>query len=137
MRILAMCLLAPLGTALLGAASPTPVPSGFSVPLLGPDSKARGTVKVEPHGNQTLVRVTLFNSDYLKAPLTLHEGSDCGDAALGGVHPIPLNPVGTGQSSQTLISVPLENLRSQNFVIDLRNATQRSQFVEGCARLRH
>ncbi len=41
----------------------------------------------------------------------------------------------TGQPSQTLVSLPLNNILSKNYVIDAHDATERQQFKEACARL--
>src|SRR5665213_424100 len=76
-------LLIVLGVVLLGAAHPSPMPSGYTVPLVEPgSSQPRGTVEVTPHANQTLLRVTMFNSSSLKPALTLHLGTDCYDDVL-------------------------------------------------------
>ena len=50
---------------------------------------------------------------------------------------IPLNPVNSSQLSETIVSVPISELRSRDYLIAIQNATAREQAVEACARLNH
>jgi hypothetical protein len=95
-----------------------------------------GTVTLQQIG-RTRSRVTVrFNT----APgagtrLGLYRGSDCANPA-GAVAnvPIPLSPVNGSHISQTVVAVPLTQLRG-NYMVAVRNATQTQQAAQACARL--
>ena len=146
MRGLAIaCVMLALTTGALAQPSPpasspsfaTPLvrlPNGdYTVPmkaLLGTGTS--GKVMFHPQGPKTIVTVYVFGNGKHKYKFNLHTGRDCTEA---GVSPIALRPAFAGQSSQTLISLPIETLTSRDYVVDARNATARSQFAEACARL--
>ncbi len=65
----------------------------------------------------------------------LRPGSDCMGARVANApHAILLNPF-TGRVSQTVVSMPLTNLQSGNYLLDVRNATARQQAMDACANL--
>jgi hypothetical protein len=134
---LATVLFAAVPAAALGNPSPAPGPSGqtLQVPLQERHhSGMEGNVTLSPAGEQTKVTVLVPERPSTPANLTLHSGADCTDILGPSVRAIPLNPI-NGLASSTLISVPLGAFRSHHFVVDVRNATTRSQFSEACARI--
>lgn len=110
------------------------LPNGdYTVPmkaLLGTGTS--GKVMFHPQGPKTIVTIYVFGNAKHKYKFNLHSGRDCTQA---GVAPIPLRPASGGGQSQTLVSLPIENLKSHDYVVDARNATARKQFAEACAHL--
>lgn len=101
-------------------------------------SGVRGEVRLHAQGHGTMVRVNMFGGpEHLRPKLTLEHGQTCTNAVVAGAHPMPLNPVSSGQVSRTFVAVPLQSLTSSNFVVAVRDATTRQQFAEGCAQLGH
>ena len=49
--------------------------------------------------------------------------------------PIPLSPINGSQVSRTIVAVPISALRSGNYLVAVRNATQQQQAAQTCARL--
>jgi hypothetical protein len=99
-------------------------------------SGVRGQVTVHPQGHSTVVRVNMFAGPAaLRPKLSLEGGNDCLDSRAAATRPIPLNPISTGQVSRTFVSIPIESFRKSNFVVDVRDATNRQRYVEGCAQL--
>lgn len=68
----------------------------------------------------------------------IFRGRDCNDQrhlADSLIALAPLNAAGAGAPvSRTIVSIPIERLTS-DYVVDLRNSTQRSQISEACAHL--
>lgn len=93
-----------------------------------------GSVRLQPIG-RTQTRVSL----HLTAPhtvVTLHRGSDCSDPRYASAaSAIALNPVANSQPSETIVNLPLTDLNSGNYLLDVRNATQTAEFEQACARL--
>ena len=110
------------------------LPNGdYTVPMSTLEgSGTSGKVTLHPEGLRTLVTVTAYGPPKHLHDFHLHAARDC-DVA--GASSIPLRPAMSGQPSQTLISLPLNNILSKNYVIDARDATERQQFKEACARL--
>jgi hypothetical protein len=129
------------------AASPSPVattqhvmrlvqlPNGdYTVPmneLIDPAWK--GKVTLHGEGLRTLVTVTVYGSALRKHALELHPGRDCN--ASGAANTIRLNPANTGVPSQTIVSLPITNLTSHDYVVAARDATNAQQYRESCAHL--
>lgn len=136
-----------LGTGAQALAGPVPsaaptdsvklikLPNGdYTVPmreLQGTDES--GKIMLHPEGPKTLVTVYVNGRHRHHHRFTLKSGSDCANA--GATNAVPLRPAITGQPSQTLVSLPIENFASKNYVIDMQNATERRQFEEACAHL--
>lgn len=81
------------------------------------------------------VRVTLANPARTAPTLTLRPGRDCQEPRVANApHSILLNPF-TGRVSETIVSLPLTNLQSGQYLLDVRNATARQQAIDACARL--
>jgi hypothetical protein len=97
-------------------------------------SGIHGTVTLHPQGKKTMVDVSMFSGPkHLRPALELYNGQDC-----VGTRPnkaIPLNPINTGQVSRTFVDIPFSAFRSRDFVVDVRDATQRAQASEACARV--
>ncbi len=91
-----------------------------------------GKVTFHPQGPETLVTVYVFGSGRHKYNFNLHRGSDCTQV---GAQPITLSPAFAGQKSQTLVSLPITNLTSSDYVVAARNALTRQQFTEACAHI--
>jgi opacity protein-like surface antigen len=96
-----------------------------------------GTVTLQQIG-RTRSRVTVrFNT----APgagtqLGLYRGSDCMNPAGAAANvPIPLSLVNGSRISQTVVALPLTTLRSGNYMVAVRRATQTQQAAQTCARL--
>jgi hypothetical protein len=99
-------------------------------------SGVHGNVTLHPQGNQTWINVSMFSGpEHLRPKLELHPGADCNGAAMSS-RPIVLNPINTGQTSKTFVSVPLESFKGKDFVVAVRDSTTRQQAVEACAHLR-
>jgi hypothetical protein len=98
-----------------------------------------GTVELRPIGNKTEVLVSLHSTVPQKEAITLHHGSDCQDGANATAADLVLAPMNSAGSnappSRTLINLPIQKV-SSDYVVDVRNSTQRAQFADACARLR-
>ena len=141
--LLAMALAA-LSFGVAVAQSPAPVkshavsliklPNGdYTLPMSALEgSGTSGKVTLHSEGLKTLVTVTAYGAPKHLHDFHLHSARDCDVAAASA---IPLAPAMSGQPSQTLISLPLTNLLSKNYVIDAHDATERQQYKEACARL--
>jgi|GEM_PF-1568544 len=100
-------------------------------------SAQSGTVTLQRIG-RTRSRITVRFSAAGNAgtQLGLYRGSDCVNAAGAMANvPIPLSPVNGSQISQTIVALPLAKLRSGNYMVAVRNATQQQQAAQACARL--
>jgi hypothetical protein len=87
---------------------------------------------------RTMVRVQLDNPAGHPTVLGVVRGQDCqGNIYSARASAIPLNPVNSSQLSETIVSVPISELRSRDYLIAIQNATAREQAVEACARLNH
>jgi hypothetical protein len=96
-----------------------------------------GTVTLQRIGStRTRVRVRLANPAAGAPRVTLRTGADCQEPRIANAArgPIQLNPF-TGQTSETVVNVPLTNLQSGNYLLDVQNATARQQAIDACARL--
>jgi hypothetical protein len=98
-----------------------------------------GSVMLKPVGNKTQVTVMMTSPMRGNPTLTLHPGTDCIDnrgASAADVALAPMNAAAANAPrSQTLINLPIEQLKGRNYVIDIRNATERQRVAEACARL--
>jgi hypothetical protein len=92
-----------------------------------------GTVTLHPQGLKTLVTVTVNGTQLRKHALELHPGADC--ASFGAANSIKLNPANTGVPTSTLVSLPITNLTSNDYVVAARDATSAQQYKESCAHL--
>jgi hypothetical protein len=97
------------------------------------DPSWTGNVRLHPVGLKTLVIVTVKGTHLRKHALELHPGADCN--AFGGADGIKLNPANTGVPSSTLVSLPITNLTSNDYVVAARDATSAQQYKESCAHL--
>jgi hypothetical protein len=99
-----------------------------------------GTVTLRPMGNRTAVLVALRSNVPAKPVVTLHRGSDCQDGAYATQADIALAPMNSAGAnapiSETIVNLPIEKIRGSDYVVDVRNATQRAEFAQACARLR-
>jgi hypothetical protein len=102
-------------------------------------STMTGSVSMREIGRtRTLVRVQLDNPAGHPTVLGVVRGQDCqGNIYSARANAIPLSPVSSSQISETIVNVPLSELRSQNYLIAIQNATASEQAVEACARLNH
>jgi hypothetical protein len=91
-------------------------------------------------GNRTAVLVSLHSNVPAKPVVTLHRGADCQDGPYATQADIALAPMNAAASnapiSQTIVNLPIEKIRGSDYVVDVRNATQRAGFAQACARLR-
>lgn len=95
-----------------------------------------GTVTLQQIGStRSRITVHLANPAAAGTRITLHTGRQCHDPHVNAApNPVVLNPV-SQQVSQTIVALPLSNLQSGNYLVDVQNATARSQFSSACARL--
>lgn len=104
-------------------------------------SGMNGTVTLKPVGNKTQVTVMMTSPTHTPPKLTLHSGSDCNDnrsAVASDIALAPMNSAGAlAPNSQTLVNIPIGQLKEHNYVVDVRDATQRSQLAEACASMHH
>ena len=91
-----------------------------------------GKVSLRAQGLKTLVTVVVFGTELRRHALELHPGSDCN--SFGAANSIQLNPANTGVPSRTLVSLPITNLTSSDYVVAVRDATGSRQYQESCAR---
>jgi hypothetical protein len=100
-------------------------------------SAQSGTVTLQQIGRtRSRITVRFSTGGNTGTQLGLYRGSDCINpaGAMANV-PIPLSPVNGSQVSQTIVALPLEKLRSGNYMVAVRNATQQQQAAQTCARL--
>ncbi|HYZ15958.1 MAG TPA: hypothetical protein VE591_06135 [Candidatus Acidoferrum sp.] len=97
-----------------------------------------GTVMLKPVGNKTQVTVMMSSPMHGNPTLTLHSGTDCIDNRGATAADIALAPMNAAAEnaphSQTIINLPIEQVR-RNYVVDVRNATERARLAQACARL--
>jgi hypothetical protein len=98
-----------------------------------------GTVTLKQIGNKTQVTVMMTSPRRTNSTITLHSGTDCIDnrtATAADIALAPMNATGANAPiSQTLIALPIEKLKGRNYVVDVRNATERARLARACARL--
>ncbi|HEX3549422.1 MAG TPA: hypothetical protein VHT53_03565 [Candidatus Elarobacter sp.] len=94
-----------------------------------------GSVTLQRIGStRSRVRVTLTNPA-LGSTARLRPGSDCTSPRVANApHSILLNPF-TGRVSETVVSLPISNLQSGNYLLDVQNATERQAAIDACARI--
>jgi hypothetical protein len=96
-----------------------------------------GTVTLQRIGStRSRIRVQLANPAATAPRVTLRSGRDCNEPRIAQAprSPILLNPF-TGRTSTTIVNVPLTNLQSGNYLLDVQSATQRAQAIDACSRL--
>ncbi|HXP92643.1 MAG TPA: hypothetical protein VN905_04175 [Candidatus Binatia bacterium] len=142
--IAALCGLALLAPGVAAQQSPAPKSSGAAksdivVPLQQRNaSGVSGTVTLHSQGNQTMINVSMFSGPQnLRPKLELRPGADCNGPTMASTRPIILNPVNTGQVSQTFVSVPIESFKNNNFIVAVRDSTTQQQVLQACAQLKH
>ncbi|MGP6157526.1 MAG: hypothetical protein ACLPYS_08475 [Vulcanimicrobiaceae bacterium] len=111
------------------------LPNGdYTVPLSELESSGTsGNVTLHPEGLKTIVTVLVSGKMKRRHALSLHPGSDCN--VLGTPKNIALAPARTGQPSRTIVSLPISNLTSSDYIVTAEDATARKRFEEACARL--
>jgi hypothetical protein len=96
-----------------------------------------GTVTLQRIGaTRSRIRVQLANPALTEPRVTLRSGRDCNEPRIAQAprSPILLNPF-TGRTSTTIVNLPLTNLQSGNYLVDVRTATGRAQAMDACSRL--
>ena len=96
-----------------------------------------GTVTLQRIGaTRSRIRVQLANPALTEPRVTLRSGRDCNEPRIANAprSPILLNPF-TGRTSTTIVNLPLTNLQSGNYLVDVRTATGRAQAMDACSRL--
>jgi hypothetical protein len=96
-----------------------------------------GTVTLQQIGStRSRIRVQLTNPAAAAPRVTLRSGRDCNEPRIAQSprSPILLNPF-TGRTSTTIVNLPLTNLQSGNYLLDVQSATQRAQAIDACSRL--
>lgn len=111
------------------------LPNGdYTIPLAELESSGMtGKVMLHPQGLKTLVTVYVFGRGSRMHEFSLKSGRDCVSAS--ATASMQLNPALTGQPSRTIVSLPIGQLTSKNYMIDVRNAAARNRFREACASL--
>ena len=101
--------------------------NGYAIP---------GTVSLYPIGTtRTRVTVNLSHAVRPYMAFSLVRGTDCEDnRTASAITPIPLNAFQSGQSSQTIVSLPITALQG-NYVVEARNTANAQRALEACARL--
>lgn len=97
-----------------------------------------GTAELKQIGRtRTLVTLHFAGINTPRAVVTLHRGSDCNDPRFAAAsRQIVLNPVSaSSQTTRTVVELPLATLQSQDYLVDVRNATQARQFATACGHL--
>ena len=118
-----------------GAVRLIKLPNGdYTVPMSELEgSGTNGTVTMHPQGPKTIVTVTVNGTSKHMHSFKLHPGSDC--SSFGAANSITLAPALTGQPSRTIVSLPITNLTSSDYVVAARDATTHAQFQESCAHI--
>jgi len=101
-------------------------------------SKVSGTVSLQTIG-RTRTRVTVRIPDGGNYALMLHPGTDCSDNAVmaRSIALAPLNSAApNAPESQTIVELPIEKLQSENYVVEVRDATNRDAVAQACAKLK-
>jgi len=96
-----------------------------------------GTVTLQRiGGTRSRIRVQLTNPALYEPRVTLRSGRDCNEPRIAQAprSPILLNPF-TGRTSTTIVNLPLTNLQSGNYLLDVQSSTQRAQAIDACSRL--
>jgi hypothetical protein len=96
-----------------------------------------GTVTLQRIGStRTRVRVQLANPARSEPRVTIRTGQDCEEPRIANAprSPMLLNPF-TGQTSETVVALPLNHLSSGTYLLDVQSATAREQAIDACARL--
>jgi hypothetical protein len=96
-----------------------------------------GTVTLQRIGStRSRIRVQLANPAANEPRVTLRTGADCQEPRIANAprSPVLLNPF-TGRTSDTVVNLPLTNLRSGKYLLDVQTATARAQAIDACARL--
>jgi hypothetical protein len=102
-------------------------------------SGSRGSVALYPIG-RTRSRIVVTVPGGTTQRITLHRGTDCSDARNASQADVSLAPLGAAANvpqSETIVDIPIDQLRGGNYSVAIANATQRAQFAQACARLRH
>jgi hypothetical protein len=104
-------------------------------------SGPRGSVALYPIG-RTRSRIVVTVPGGTTQRITLHRGTDCSDARNASQADVSLAPLGAAiaanaPQSETIVDIPIDQLRGGNYSVAIANATQRAQFAQACARLRH
>jgi hypothetical protein len=97
-----------------------------------------GTVTLQRIGSvRSRIRVELKNPALSESKVTLRTGRDCQEPRVANAphSPILLNPF-TGHTSDTIVNVPLNNLSSGKYLLDVQTATARAQAIDACAHLK-
>ncbi len=102
---------------------------------------SRGSVALYPIG-RTRSRIVVTVPGGTTQRITLHRGTDCSDARNASQADVSLAPLGAAiaanaPQSETIVDIPIDQLRGGNYSVAIANATQRAQFAQACARLRH
>jgi hypothetical protein len=101
-------------------------------------SNMNGTVALYQIG-RTRTRVVVRIPQGGNYALSLYPGSDCADNIEQVRSAIALAPINTAAAnapeSQTIVELPIEKLQSDNYVVDVRNATNRQALAQACARI--
>jgi hypothetical protein len=153
MRIAPSAALVLLGAVLCSAAAGAQTPSAQAVRaardataqakavtyrLIVRGSGVPGSVALYPIGStRTRVVVTVPMTGLHR--LTLYRASDCYDSVTRARALVALTPINNAgvnaPSSSTIVNLPIGQLSSGNYVVDVRNATSQATFAEACAHL--
>jgi hypothetical protein len=108
----------------------------FALLQRGGSATNLGSVTLQKIGStRSRIRVQLANPAAAGTRVTLHSGTDCHDPRFANARrSLLLNPF-TGRVSETIVALPLTNLRSGNYLVAVQNQTARRQFVDACTRL--
>jgi len=94
----------------------------------------QGTVRLYTIG-RTRTRVVL-NIPPGNYRVRMYPGSECSTNRMMAASAMSLTPMNTavanGQASQTIVALPIEKV-SNNYVVDVRNATDRAGTIAACA----
>jgi hypothetical protein len=123
-------------TAVKAARDATRQAKAFIYQLTSRGGTNLGTVTLQQIGStRSRITVRLANPAATGTRVTLHSGRQCHDPRISAAPtPVVLNPV-SQQVSTTIVALPLTNLQSGNYLVDVQNATARSEFANLCARL--
>jgi hypothetical protein len=95
----------------------------------------QGTVRLYTIG-RTRTRVVISIPQGGKYSVHMYPGSECSTNRMMAASAVALTPMNTavanGQASQAIVALPIEKI-SNNYVVDVRNATDKAGVIAACA----
>jgi hypothetical protein len=101
-------------------------------------SGMNGSVRLYPIGHTRTRIVIILPKAGPNERLSLYRGADCSDSVTRAraLALAPLNnAAANAPQSSTIVNLPLNELASSDYVVDVRNSTSRATYAEACSHL--